>query len=339
MSAPEFWQDQQGAQKMLQRRKRLEGDLGFLTRLRGQEDDTRVLVEWMEARRRRGEGPRRRPGRPRRRRSRPPSSRRCSGASTTAPTPSSPSTPARGARRARTGRRCCCACTCAGATATGYKRDITDIQAGEEAGIKSATVLVQRGIRLRLPLRGGRRAPAGAHQPLRLRGAAAHLVRLRLRLAGDRRGHQDRGPGQGPPRGHLPLQRRGRPARQRHRLRGAHHAHAQRHRRLLPERAQPDPQPRGRDEGPEVAPLRPGAAEAAGQARRGGVGEEGHRLRQPDPLLRPPSLPAGQGPSHQIRGRRREPRARRRHRRPHQHDAGRAGQGHAGPAAAAEEER
>jgi peptide chain release factor 2 len=48
MSAPEFWQDQQGAQKMLQRRKRLEGDLDFLKRLRAQEDDTRVLVEWAE---------------------------------------------------------------------------------------------------------------------------------------------------------------------------------------------------------------------------------------------------------------------------------------------------
>ena len=46
MSAPDFWQDQQGAQKMLQRRKRLEGDLDFLKRLRSQEDDTRVLVEW-----------------------------------------------------------------------------------------------------------------------------------------------------------------------------------------------------------------------------------------------------------------------------------------------------
>src|ERR1041384_5921565 len=48
MSAPEFWQDQQGAQKMLQRRKRLEGDLGFLTRLRGQEGDARALVAGRE---------------------------------------------------------------------------------------------------------------------------------------------------------------------------------------------------------------------------------------------------------------------------------------------------
>src|SRR2546428_12171229 len=46
MSAPDCWQAQQGAQKMLQRRKRLEGDLDFLKRLRSQEDDTRVLVEW-----------------------------------------------------------------------------------------------------------------------------------------------------------------------------------------------------------------------------------------------------------------------------------------------------
>jgi peptide chain release factor 2 len=33
---------------MLQRRKRLEGDLGLLARLRTQEDDARVLVEWLE---------------------------------------------------------------------------------------------------------------------------------------------------------------------------------------------------------------------------------------------------------------------------------------------------
>ena len=34
---------------MLQRRKRVEGDLDLLKRLRAQEDDTRVLVEWLHA--------------------------------------------------------------------------------------------------------------------------------------------------------------------------------------------------------------------------------------------------------------------------------------------------
>jgi peptide chain release factor 2 len=49
MAAPEFWKDQEGAQKVLQRRKRIESDLAFLKRLRTQEDDARVLVEWQEA--------------------------------------------------------------------------------------------------------------------------------------------------------------------------------------------------------------------------------------------------------------------------------------------------
>jgi peptide chain release factor 2 len=49
MSAPEFWKDQEAAQKVLQRRKRVEGDLGLLKRLKTQEDDARVLVEWLAA--------------------------------------------------------------------------------------------------------------------------------------------------------------------------------------------------------------------------------------------------------------------------------------------------
>ena len=65
----------------------------------------------------------------------------------------------------------------------GFKRDITDIQAGEEAGIKSATVLVQGEYAYGYLSAEVGRAPPGAHQPLRLRGPPAHLVRLRLRLA------------------------------------------------------------------------------------------------------------------------------------------------------------
>ena len=49
MGAEDFWKDQETAQRMLQRRKRLEGDLDLLKRLRSQEDDARVLVEWREA--------------------------------------------------------------------------------------------------------------------------------------------------------------------------------------------------------------------------------------------------------------------------------------------------
>src|SRR5215475_9701650 len=49
MAAPDFWTRQDTAQKVLQRRKRIEGDLDLLKRLRGQEDDTRVLFEWRDA--------------------------------------------------------------------------------------------------------------------------------------------------------------------------------------------------------------------------------------------------------------------------------------------------
>jgi peptide chain release factor 2 len=49
MSDPAFWIDQAGAQKVMQRRKRVESDLALLKSLRSQEDDAKVLVEWLEA--------------------------------------------------------------------------------------------------------------------------------------------------------------------------------------------------------------------------------------------------------------------------------------------------
>jgi len=49
MAGPDFWKDQAAAQKVLQRRKRVEADLELLKRLRSQEDDTRVLAEWLES--------------------------------------------------------------------------------------------------------------------------------------------------------------------------------------------------------------------------------------------------------------------------------------------------
>ena len=51
----------------------------------------------------------------------------------------------------------------------GFKRDLIDIQAGEEAGIKSATIIVQGEYAYGYLVGRGRRAPPGAHQPLRLR--------------------------------------------------------------------------------------------------------------------------------------------------------------------------
>jgi peptide chain release factor 2 len=47
MEDGDFWKDQPRAQKVLQRRKRVESDLDLLKQLSSQEDDTRVLVEWL----------------------------------------------------------------------------------------------------------------------------------------------------------------------------------------------------------------------------------------------------------------------------------------------------
>src|SRR5947209_16286597 len=48
-SAPDFWKDQAEAQKVLQRRRRLEQDRDLVASLRKKSDDLAVLVEWAEA--------------------------------------------------------------------------------------------------------------------------------------------------------------------------------------------------------------------------------------------------------------------------------------------------
>ncbi len=47
MADPGLWSDPKAAQKLLQRSKRVEADLGLLKRLKGQEDDAQVLAEWL----------------------------------------------------------------------------------------------------------------------------------------------------------------------------------------------------------------------------------------------------------------------------------------------------
>jgi peptide chain release factor 2 len=45
----DFWKDQDAAQKVMQRRKKIEADLGLWKRLRTLEDDAKVLVDWVAA--------------------------------------------------------------------------------------------------------------------------------------------------------------------------------------------------------------------------------------------------------------------------------------------------
>ncbi len=123
---------------------------------------------------------------------------------------------------------------------------------GDQVGDAAA----QRRGRLRLGQDRERRPPAGPHQPLRQRGAAAHVVRQRLGLSGGRRRHRHRRRRQGPQDRHLPGVGLGRAARQHDRFGGAHHPSADRRRRRLPERAQPAQEPRDGDEDAESAAVR-----------------------------------------------------------------------------------
>ena len=142
MGAGEFWKDQETAQKVLQRRKRIESDLDLLKRLKAAEDDARVLVEWLEA-----------------------------GEDVEKDLPAALQTLGTIVESAEFqkmlggehDRRNAILTINSGAGGTesqdwaemllrmylrwcekrGFKRDITEIQAGEEAGIKSVTLLVQ----------------------------------------------------------------------------------------------------------------------------------------------------------------------------------------------------
>src|SRR5688572_30128307 len=49
VAAPDFWKDQAAAQKLLQRRRRLEDDRELAESLRTRGDDLAVLAEWAEA--------------------------------------------------------------------------------------------------------------------------------------------------------------------------------------------------------------------------------------------------------------------------------------------------
>ena len=149
----------------------------------------------------------------------------------------------------------------------GFKREMIDYQPGDEAGLKSATFTIVGRVRLRAAVGRGRGAPAGADLAVRSGRPAPYLVRVAPRLARASRGRGRRNRGEGPPDRHLPLERRRRPARQRHRFGGPPHAPSDRHRRVVPERAVAAPQPRLGDEGAEGASLRSQAEGTAGEAR------------------------------------------------------------------------
>jgi peptide chain release factor 2 len=142
MAAPDFWSNQEGAQKALQRRKRVEADIDLLKKLKTREDDTRVLLEWKES----GEDV----------------DKDLTGslADLQALVEGAEFQKMLGGEHDRANAFLSINAGAGGTESQdwaemllrmylrwcekkGFKRDVTDIQAGEEAGIKSATVMVQ----------------------------------------------------------------------------------------------------------------------------------------------------------------------------------------------------
>ena len=76
----------------------------------------------------------------------------------------------------------------------GFQTVVTDRLEGEGAGIKSATFEVNGENAYGLLQSRNRRAPPGAHLAVRRQRAAAHFLRLRLRLPAGGRRNQDRHP-------------------------------------------------------------------------------------------------------------------------------------------------
>ena len=330
MADPAFWGDQAGAQKVMQRRKRVESDLELLKSLRTQEDDARVLLDWLEA----GEDVAK---------DLPPAldaleatieaaefQKMLGGEHDRANAILTINSGAGGTDSQdwaemllRMYLRWC--------DRRGFKRDLIDIQAGEEAGIKSATVIVHGEYAF-----GYLSAEAGVHRLVRIspfdsnarRQTSFASVFAWPEIDDDDR---DRRPGQGPARRHLPLERGRRPARQRDRLGRAPHAPAER---------------------ASWWPARTSAARSA--TARSAMKILKSRLYELEMSKRREKLDAVEAAkkqiafgsqirsyvlhpyrmvkdhAHEARDRQRRPRARRRHRRLHQGDAGREGPRHAG---------
>ena len=108
---------------------------------------------------------------------------------------------------------------CAGRKRATTSAEIIGEHYGEEAGIKSGTVLIKGANAYGWLEDRVRRASAGAHLALRLQRAAPHELRLGVGLSGHRRHDRDRDRREGRAHRHLSLIGGGRPARQHHRQR------------------------------------------------------------------------------------------------------------------------
>ena len=152
--------------------------------------------------------------------------------------------------------------------------EVDEIQEGQEAGITLGDVHREGSLRVRDARRRARRAPADPHLAVR-RATRAARPRSRRSTACPRSKQAEaaRDRPERPAHRHVPLVGRGRPARERHRLGGAHHAPPDRRRRVVPERALAAPEQGEGDADPR------GAARRACSARSSARSSSGSRAR------------------------------------------------------------
>ena len=145
----------------------------------------------------------------------------------------------------------------------GMKVELIDIHAGEQAGIKSATMMIKGENAY-----GYAKTESGVHRLVRISpydsSARRHTsFASRLGLSGGRREYRHRDRRERAADRHLSRLGRRRPAYQHHRFGGADHPFADRHRRPVPEPALAAQESRRGDEPAQGQALRGRAADAA----------------------------------------------------------------------------
>ena len=282
---PTLWDDPKAAQEVMRERRRLEEAIGATQKIETELKDTIELIEMAEAGRRRRRWSTTASGRLASSPSGPNAtrSRRCLPAKPTPTTAISRSMPAPAAPKANDWAGMLQRMYSRWAERHGMKVELVDHHAGEQAGIKSATMLIKGENAY-----GNLKVESGVHRLVRISpydsppGATpasprsgsirkstttstSRSTRCELRIDTYR------------------ASGRGRPARQHDRQRGSDHPHSDRDRRRLPERTLAAQEPRPGDEAVEGANVRGGTAEARGGGRCANAAKTdigwGHQIR------------------------------------------------------------
>ena len=182
----------------------------------------------------------------------------------------------------------------------GYTYQLMDYEAGDEAGIKSATILIEGENAY-----GYLKSENGVHRLVRVSPFDANARRQTSFAALEVMPELDddseiENPAGGHRNAGLPQLRRRRPAHQQDVLRRASDPPSHGHRGVLPDRAQPVPEPGQRHEDAAGKAGRAEAAAARGEDQRSEGRADEDRVGQPDPFLCIHALHSGQGHPHRL---------------------------------------